>query len=259
MTLSERWWGAGERVVLVHGDRPSGGYSWLPQAELCSSYRLSASDRRGFGENACLAPTGCLADAADVVRLVRPGAHVAGHSRGAVVALLAAAAAPERVRSLTLLEPPLFQVAWGRSAAARALADRLGSIVGSGSTVLDHEFFDRLAAASGAPPGRLRDRERARSAVAAVRGDVPPWRLDPSAWAGASAVERIVLVSGAWHDGYTSACEALAASLGGEHVSVDCGHHDVHWAAGANRLFRDVWSGADAPVATPVRRRETCR
>ena len=41
------------------------------------------------------------------------GAHLVGHSYGGVISLLAAAAVPERVRSLTVIEPPCTKVAAG--------------------------------------------------------------------------------------------------------------------------------------------------
>ena len=45
------------------------------------------------------------------------GAHLVGHSYGGVISLLAAAAAPGRVRSLTVIEPPALGVARGNPAA----------------------------------------------------------------------------------------------------------------------------------------------
>ena len=43
-------------------------------------------------------------DADDLVGLLTPTTHLVGHSFGAVVVLLMATAAPEKVRSLTVVE-----------------------------------------------------------------------------------------------------------------------------------------------------------
>ena len=53
--------------------------------------------------------------------LLADGAHLAGHSSGAVAAMLAAVLRPRAVLSLTLCEPPAFQLAPG-SAEARQMA-----------------------------------------------------------------------------------------------------------------------------------------
>jgi len=47
-------------------------------------------------------------DARDIAALLGDGAHLVGHSYGAVGALYAAALRPEAVHSLTVNEPPAF-------------------------------------------------------------------------------------------------------------------------------------------------------
>jgi len=55
-------------------------------------------------------PSDYEVDARDVVDLLAAGAHLVGHSYGAVVAMLAAATRPDLVRSLALIEPPPWTV-----------------------------------------------------------------------------------------------------------------------------------------------------
>ena len=43
--------------------------------------------------------------------MLEPGDHLVGHSYGGVITLLAAAARPGSLRSLTVIEPPATQVA----------------------------------------------------------------------------------------------------------------------------------------------------
>ena len=54
--------------------------------------------------------------------LLAPTAHLVGHSYGAVVALLMAAAAPDTVQSLTVVEPPVRQLARGVAEVEDAIA-----------------------------------------------------------------------------------------------------------------------------------------
>jgi pimeloyl-ACP methyl ester carboxylesterase len=98
----------GERVVLVHA---SPFVSWYtPLVEQLTEFstlryrrHVRASDSGGYR------PLTVAEDAIICARLMDhvgwPTAHVVGHSYGALVALQLAAAAPERVGSIALLEP----------------------------------------------------------------------------------------------------------------------------------------------------------
>jgi pimeloyl-ACP methyl ester carboxylesterase len=55
------------------------------------------------------------------VLLLGDGAHLVGHSYGALGALFAAALRPDAVRSLTLVEPPVYGLARGYPAAEQFL------------------------------------------------------------------------------------------------------------------------------------------
>ncbi|MEU7580608.1 acetoin dehydrogenase dihydrolipoyllysine-residue acetyltransferase subunit [Streptomyces sp. NPDC041068] len=103
--------GAGEaEVVLVHG---FGGdkNSWLfVQEALAARHTVYALDLPGHGESAKDVGDGGLDTLARVVTgfLATLGierAHLVGHSLGGAVAVAAAARAPDRVASLTLLAP----------------------------------------------------------------------------------------------------------------------------------------------------------
>ena len=71
-----------------------------------------------------------MADAAWVAELLGDGAHLVGHSLGGAVALVAAARRPGAVRSLTLIEPALLQLA-GDNPAVQAFQEKVVQLLSS--------------------------------------------------------------------------------------------------------------------------------
>lgn len=119
--------GSGETVLLLHSSASSSG-QWRSLTEsLHAVYRFLAPDLYGYGDTDAwpgegpldLAEEAALADA--VVAESDGPIHLVGHSYGGAVALRFALQQPERVRSLTLIEPVAFHLL--RSATADA-ADR---------------------------------------------------------------------------------------------------------------------------------------
>ncbi|MEV6849550.1 alpha/beta hydrolase [Actinoplanes sp. NPDC051411] len=109
-------------AVLVHGTFSWGTLTFSGQRPLAVSRRLLVPDRRGFGASPG-SHSDYAVDATDVVGLLGSGAHLVGHSYGGTVAMLAAAARPELVRSLTLIEPCAHQVAADVPVVAAAIED----------------------------------------------------------------------------------------------------------------------------------------
>lgn len=122
--------GSGTPVVLVHGALGD-CRDWTAQcAPLAAHFRVIAYSRRyhypnpsaGDGSDYTLER-----NAADLVAIIRalhlPPVHLVGHSYGGSVAAMTAAAHPDLVRTLTLVEPSLFSLltddAEGRAAVAR--------------------------------------------------------------------------------------------------------------------------------------------
>src|SRR5580700_10120320 len=106
--------GSGPKVVLVHGSVVDGRRTWAHQLELADRWTLWIANRPGFGDSPELERGGDFdLEAPLFAALLGDGAHLAGHSFGGVIALLAAASAPDAVKSLTVSEPGLLRVAAG--------------------------------------------------------------------------------------------------------------------------------------------------
>jgi pimeloyl-ACP methyl ester carboxylesterase len=109
--------GQGEPVLLIHGSNIATGLRPLAAAleRRTSSLNLVRYHRRGVGRSGGRSgPFSAEQDAADALGLLNaiglPSAHIVGYSYGATVAIEAALTAPDRIRSLVLLEPILREV-----------------------------------------------------------------------------------------------------------------------------------------------------
>jgi pimeloyl-ACP methyl ester carboxylesterase len=117
--LAHRSWGDPQRpvdLIFVHANGFSGlTYQGLLQP-LQADWRVLAPDLRGHGHTTLPTQPQNRANwndmRDDLVALLRslegPPVVLAGHSMGATLALLAAAQAPERVRSLVMLDPVIL-------------------------------------------------------------------------------------------------------------------------------------------------------
>jgi esterase len=111
------WWrsGAGEPVVLVHGSFDDHN-TWSPVLyQLVGETDVITYDRRGHSDSVAPSGQGTIkADAADLLSIVDEvaggSAHIVGHSYGGIVAMLAAVERREAVRSLAVIEPPLYSI-----------------------------------------------------------------------------------------------------------------------------------------------------
>src|SRR3954463_11283635 len=105
------------RVLLVHGSVVNGDATWAAQRPLAERFELVVPNRRGFPPGPDVESVDYEDEAAWLEQFLEPGTHLVGHSYGGVIALFAAARYPERIRSLTVIEPPCLRVAAGGAAA----------------------------------------------------------------------------------------------------------------------------------------------
>jgi len=101
------------RIVLVHGSVMGGRPTWSGQRELGDRFQLEILERPGFPPNPPVDHVDFDDHAVVVAEAVGDGAHLVGHSYGGVITLLAAAAIPDRIHSLTVIEPPAMAIARG--------------------------------------------------------------------------------------------------------------------------------------------------
>ena len=101
--------GSGPEVLLVHGGA-SPRSTWSALGFLRPRWTLVLVHRRGYPPSPPPPGTGqdFDVDATDLAPLLGSRPHVVAHSYGVLGTLIAAARTPERVRSLTLIEPPLL-------------------------------------------------------------------------------------------------------------------------------------------------------
>lgn len=136
---AERWGDSGPRIVMVHGSLSSAAAAFGEQQVLADRYQIIAPYRRGYGPSPSTERIDPDRDAAEIVELLGDGGHLVGTSMGGVVAMRAAALAPEKVWSLTVIEPPAMPNGAGRPAAdelIRSLRDYWAT-----ADTSDHELF----------------------------------------------------------------------------------------------------------------------
>jgi len=207
-----------ERLVLVHGSVLGGRGTWGAQRPLADRFDLVVLDRPGFPPNPPVDRIDFEPDAAWVAELLRPGDHVVGHSYGGVISLLAAAARPEVLGSLTVIEPPATRVALDVPAVA-AFAEGGAGLWAHGPTDDPEAFLRAFLEAVGSefdPPSPLPpELERAARGLAGERG---PWEAEIPLDALAAAPFPKLVVSGAHNPAFDAICDRLEAELDAERL-----------------------------------------
>ncbi len=212
--------------MLVHGSVVNGRATWAAQRPLADRFELVVLDRPGFPPNPPLPRIDFERDAELVAGLLEPGDHLVGHSYGGVISLLAAAARPDRLGSLTVVEPPATSVAAGHPA-ADAFAAAGAALYASGATDDPEAFLRRFLRAVGSrfdPPSPLPpELVQGARALQVERG---PWEAEiPLAQLSASSFPKLV-VSGAHHPAFDAICDVLERELPAERLVLP-GHGHV--------------------------------
>jgi pimeloyl-ACP methyl ester carboxylesterase len=231
--------GRGPQLLLVHGGA-SPSTTWNGLAPLAARWTLAVAHRRGYPPSP--EPAGGAqdfeVDARDISPLLDARPHVLAHSYGVLGALIAAGRRPQRVRSLTLIEPPLYYLMPGDRAVARLEA--LGNEVLTRGLDADADRLREFLELAGTPPlpdGPLPD-DVAR-AVRRAHGGRPPGEARPALDEIRKAGVPSLVASGGHTPALERICDALAGELGAERlIAPGAGHFVAAAPAFADRLER---------------------
>lgn len=212
---------------------------------LGDDYRLVLVNRRGFGSSPDVEGEDFDVDAADVIDVLGSGAHLVGHSYGGVVAMLAAGAHPELVRSLAVLEPPAFGLVAER-ADVRLFRDRVRELMARADPA---DFLRGFIEAVGGDPSRLPDPLPAplvKAASVQMHGRWP-WEADIAVDALAEASFPVLVVSGGHSEMFDAVCDLLEARLHAHReVIVGAGHSIPTLGEPVNAALRAHWARSDS-------------
>jgi pimeloyl-ACP methyl ester carboxylesterase len=247
--------GSGPRVLLVHGSVVGAEQTWRAQRALAERWRLVMLNRPGFGASPAPSRGDFEAEAPPVAELLGGGAHLVGHSYGAVIALCAAGLRLEAVRSLTISEPGCLTVAAGVEAVDRQLSSgRL--LYEHAGTLTPREFLLAFRGGAGVTretPDRLD--ERLLAGARRLMEERPPWEAEPPWEQLARAPFPKLVLSGGHSEVFESVCDAAAARLGAERRVVPGRGHTIPAAEGYNAALEDFLHRSEGVVEAERGRR----
>jgi pimeloyl-ACP methyl ester carboxylesterase len=219
--------GSGPTVVLVHGSVVDARRTWRHQLELAQRFTLCIPNRPGFAASKPAARGDFELEAPLMAELLGDGAHLIGHSYGAVIALLAAALRPEQVRSLIVSEPGSLRIAASHPAVATMLeqGERLYSY---SATIPPSEFLRHFRAGAHSThhtPDELPD-WLARGAELVAR-ERPAWDAEiPLEQLAATSFPKLV-ISGDHSEAFEAVCDVLAERIGAERAHIPGRGHTI--------------------------------
>jgi pimeloyl-ACP methyl ester carboxylesterase len=218
--------GQGPPVLFVHGSIVGARLTWRRQRDLSSDWSLIFANRPGFGASPPLERGDFEREAPLFAELLGEGAHLVGHSYGAVIALHAASLRPEAVLSLTVSEPGALQLAGTPEAELMmAQGERLYA---AGHALSPRQFIDYFRGGAGSTretPKELPE-ELLRGAEHAMR-ERPSWDGELPLEALAAAGFPSLVVSGGHSEVFEAVCDSLALALGAERERIVGKRHNV--------------------------------
>jgi pimeloyl-ACP methyl ester carboxylesterase len=256
--------GQGVPALFVHGSFSWGLDSFARQQALADGHRVILLDRRGFGASPPGDRLGWPTDVRDLAALLEDlgGAHLVGHSTGAISSLIAASLRPDFIRSLVVIEPPLFGIA-ANDPDVRPIMNALEAVVLKAPELTAAAFSTAWATALGS------DHARAAAWISSFSdGD---WAAAEAsrheAWAGNASVDfgplarasfpKAVVVGG-WPESlapgraatgraYRAVGTTIARLVAGELIVLDKSSHNPHLQEPErlNALLERVWKKAD--------------
>ena len=238
--------GEGPRVLLLHGGVLFGELTWRGQLPLAERWTIEIVERAGYGRSHALSSGEDLElDARLVADLLGDGAHLVGQSSGAVAAMLVAGRRPEAVLSLTLSEPPAFQLA-PDSAEAQAMRRGLDRLLLLSDDVEFLRGFVGLVGSNAVLPDELPPPLAAGARAVRANRRVP-WEIELPLEKIAAAKFPKLVVSGDHNAAFEEVCDSLAERIGAERAHVKGAKHTTpHTGAVFNQRLESFLHSVDS-------------
>lgn len=227
-----------KRAVFVHGSGRAGNAAWPNQARAGLATEELFLTRPGFGDGEPAVVTDFANEARWVVDACADGAHVVAFSYGGVPALLAAAAAPQSVLSLALVEPAVFSLGRGLPG-IEAHIGALEPVFRRASEVGAAEFMVEFLTAFGVPDPAAPSTPEAVAAAERIRLQRPPWEASLDG-AIIGKVPTLV-VTGNWNPEYEEMAARLM-ELGASHRHLEGFGHSAQESPAFNDVLREFWA-----------------
>jgi pimeloyl-ACP methyl ester carboxylesterase len=219
--------GEGPPVVFVHGDIVGPDLTWRKQRELAGRWSLVIPSRAGFGETPALERNDFELEAPMFAELLGDGAHLVGHSYGAVIALLAAGLRPEAVRSLTVSEPGCLRVAAGVPEVDEMIADG-ERLFAHASEIPSEDFLRLFRGGAGSAYGTPEDLpDELLRGVELLKRERPSWEADIPLDVLSAADFPVLVLSGGHSTAFEAVCDSLAQALGAQREVIRGRGHTV--------------------------------
>jgi pimeloyl-ACP methyl ester carboxylesterase len=219
--------GEGPPVVFVHGSVVGAERTWRKQLPLANRWTVILPSRPGFAGSPPLERGDFEAEAPLFADLLGDGAHLVGHSYGAVIALLAAAERPEAVRSLTVSEPGALRLAAGDPEVDAMIEN--GNTLYRDPEAIPPEVFLRLFRSGVGSANETPDRLPGWLAqgVQLLKSERPPWEADVPLGRLADAGFPALVISGGHSAVFEKVCDAVAERLGAERAVIRGRGHTI--------------------------------
>ncbi len=217
--------GSGPRVVFASGSIVDARRTWRHQLALAERFTLVIPERPGFGTSPPLERPDFELEAPLIAELIGDGAHLVGHSYGAIVALLAAAQRPGAVRSLTVSEPGLLRLGAGTPETDAMLANGEELYNRRGEMTPDQfvRFFRAGTGSTHETPDELPEWLERGAQLAII--ERTPWEADVPF--DKLAGIRALVISGGHSPMYERVCDVVAEHLGAQRAVLPGRGHTI--------------------------------
>jgi pimeloyl-ACP methyl ester carboxylesterase len=213
------------RILFVHGSVVNGEATWGAQRALADRCELVIPNRRGFPPGPDVERVDFEDEAVWLEQFVEPDTHLVGHSYGGVISLFAAVRYADRLKSLTLVEPPAFGIARGNPAADEFAAS--GTRLWEQGPRDPAEFLAAFLqfVGSSTPPGNFTPELLQGGRTLMV--ERYPWTAEPPLDELAATPFPKLVVSGAHHPAFDAVCDVLEQRLGADRAVLPGAGHSV--------------------------------